>query len=137
MNTNYIQTVKQVFAKQALLHTLFEILVCRCNHPHIDLDRCVTSDAVERTIGEHAQQSGLQLCRHVADFVEKQGPAVRLFEAALTRRLGAGKCTAIMPKQLAFEQVTGDRRGVERDEGLVGARTVTMQGTGDQLLASA
>jgi len=40
-----------------------------------------------------------------------------------------------MPEQLGFEQVSRDCRGVDRDEGCIAARAVTVQRTGYKLLA--
>ena len=65
-----------------LLDALFEILVRRCDHAHIDAHRHLAADAIELAFGQHAQQSRLQLRRHVADFVEEQRAAVGLLEAA-------------------------------------------------------
>jgi hypothetical protein len=42
-----------------------------------------------------------------------------------------------MTEELGFEQVTGNRRRVDGDEGRVLARTVAMQGTGHKLFAGA
>ena len=92
---------------------------------------------VEFTVSQHAQQSGLGFRRHVADLVEKQGAAVRLFEATLATAVGAGECTLLVSEQFGFDQFPGNRCHVERDECTAGARTVPMQGSRHQLLAGA
>jgi hypothetical protein len=50
---------------------------------------------------------------------------------------GAGERAAFVTEQLGFEQLLGDRRAVQRDEGLVGARAEIVQAAGDQFLAAA
>ncbi|MNF85416.1 hypothetical protein D3C84_678090 [compost metagenome] len=105
--------------------------------PHIHLDRGVAADPVELAIGQHAQQAGLGVGRHVADFVEEQGTAVGLLEAPAALVGGAGEGAFFVAEQLGFHQVFGDRRHVQRDERRGGPRAVAVQGVGDQLLAGA
>ena len=50
--------------------------------PYVDFDGRVSADSVELVFSEYSQQSGLRGCRHVANFVEKQGATVGLFESA-------------------------------------------------------
>ena len=82
----------------------------------------MAADAVELAVAQHAQQPRLQVERHVADLVEEQRAAVGLLEAAAARRLRAGEGAALVAEQFAFEQVLGDRRGVDRDERALAAR---------------
>ena len=74
------------------------------------------ADTVVRAVGQHPQQTRLQLGRHVADFIEKQRPALGLLEAAAPHRLCAGERAALVAEQFAFEQVPRNRRHVERDK---------------------
>src|SRR4029077_16014968 len=52
-------------------------------------------------------------------------------------RVRPGEGAALVPEQLRLEQVRRDRRGVERDERALDARTVLVQRPGDELLAGA
>ena len=83
------------------------------NHSHIGFDRTVTTDPIKTAVAEHAQQAGLQVEFHVADFIEKQGAAVGLFKATATHALCPCERPAFMTKQFAFKQVLGDRRRVD------------------------
>jgi hypothetical protein len=65
----------------------------------------MAADAIVVAIGQHAQQPRLQLCRHVADLVEKQGAALGLLEAPLSLRRRAGEGAALMTEELGFQQV--------------------------------
>ena len=49
----------------------------------------------------------------------------------------AGERAALVAEQFRFEQILGDRGGVDGDERLVGARAVAVQGTRHQFLAGA
>jgi hypothetical protein len=81
------------------------------------------------------QQAGLQIGRHVADFVEKERAAFGLLEAPAALRLRAGKRAALVAEQLGFKQIFRNGRGVDGDERLAGTRAVAMQGARHQLLA--
>ncbi len=82
-----------------------EVLVRGGDHAHVDLDRHLAADPVELALGQHAQQAGLQLRRHVADFVEEQRAAVGLLEAAAAQRVGAGEGALLVAEQFGLEQV--------------------------------
>jgi hypothetical protein len=129
--------MEQVFAEQALLDALVEILVGGGNDAHIGLDRLMATDAIEISVGEHTQQACLQLGRHVADLVKEQCAALGLFETAAAHGGGAGEGAALVTEQLGLEQVARNRRRIDGDEGLVGARTVAVQGARHQFLAGA
>ena len=65
---------------------------------------------------EHAQDLGLRVGAHVADFVEEQRAAVRLLEAADALFVGAGERALLVPEQFRFEKVLLQRRAVHLDE---------------------
>ena len=77
--------MEQVFAEQALLDALVQVLVGGGDDAHVGLDRLVAADAVEVAVRQHAQQARLQFGGHVADLVEEQRAAFGLLEAAVAR----------------------------------------------------
>jgi hypothetical protein len=107
---DHVQAMKQIFAKQPLPDALFEVLVRCGDDAHLGLERRVAADAVVVAIGQHAQQPRLQLGRHVADLVEKQGAALGLLEATLTLHRGTGECAALVTEEFGFEQVARESR---------------------------
>ena len=129
--------MEQVFAEGALPDTIFEILVGRGNHANAAAHRVVAADAVVLPVGKHAQQSRLQVERHVTDFVEKQRTAIGLLEAATACGLRAGERSALVTEKFGFEQILGNRGSVDRDERPLCARAVLVQRVGHQLLARA
>jgi hypothetical protein len=96
--------------------------VCRSNHSHIGLDSTVPTDPVEVPVTQNAQQAGLQLKRHVADFIQKQGAAISLLKAAPAHGLRTGEGAALMAKQLALQQILGNGRRVDGHKGTIGTR---------------
>ena len=110
------------------------MLVGGGNDAGINLNGRQAADPVELAIGQDAQQAGLQIRRHVADLIEEQGAAVGLLETSLAPRLGASEGTAFVTEQFGLQQVVGDGRHVQGDEGLVGAWAMPMQGVRHQFL---
>ncbi len=132
-----VQAVEQVLAELARLHQGFQVLMRRGDDAHVDPHRRVAADAVEFAIGQHAQQAGLRIGRHVADLVEKQGAAVGLLEAAAALIGRTGEGAFLVAEQLRLHQILGDSRHVQRDEWRRRTRAVAVQGMGHQLFAGA
>ena len=58
-----------------------------------------------------------------------------MLESSAAHRLRAGEGAALVAEELALEQVLRNRRRIDRDESLGGARAVAMQRAGDEFLA--
>ena len=119
---NHIESVIQILAEVALSDALLKVLVRCGDHPHLYLNRAVSANAVEATLAEHPKQPGLQIERHVTNFVKKQGTAVRLLKTTAPHGLRTGKCTPFMAKELRLKQIFRDRRGVDGYEWSLGSR---------------
>ena len=127
----------QVFAEQAFAHPVLQILMGGGDHAHVGFHRLMSADAVEMPVRQDAQQPGLQIERHVADFIEEQRAALGLLETAAAHGLRAGEGAALMAEQFGFQQILRDCRGIQGNEGLRRARTVFMQRPRHQILAGA
>src|SRR5205085_11924813 len=64
------------FFPYTTLFRSFEIFVRRGDDAHVDLNRLLSADALERLLLQHAQHFGLRLQTHVADLIEEQRAAV-------------------------------------------------------------
>ena len=102
---------------------------------HARFLRRVPADAVILAVRQHAQQTHLQIGRHVADLVQEQRPALGLLEAPAAQALRAGERAALMAEELRLEQVLGNRRRVDRDERPGHPRAVAMKRARDEFLA--
>ena len=132
-----IQPVVEVFTETPSLDLVEQVRFDRADHPQIDLNAAVGTQAFEGFLLQHAQQFDLLGQRQAFHLIEKQRAAVGMLDAADTLALGAGKGAAFMAEQLALEQVLGNRRAVQRDKRLAGAVAEIMQATGNPLLAAA
>ena len=123
--------------KSPLLDREAQVLVGRRDDPHVGLDRRAAADGRVFALLQHAKKAGLRLHRHVADFIEKQGSALRLFKAADRAGSGAGEGALLVAEQFAFDQVAGNGGHVDGDEGAPLALAVIVQRSRDEFLAGA
>ena len=78
---------------------------------------------------------GLQRQRQVADFVQKQRPAMRQLESAWLPGRRARERTLLVAEQLGLQQRVWNRRAVDRHEWTVVPRAQRVQRAGKELLA--
>ncbi len=86
---------------------------------------------------EEAQQFDLHWRREVADLIQEQGPTRGPFDESLALFVRPGKRSLLVPEQLALDQVLRDGAAVDRDEGLVFAIALAVDGIRDHFLACA
>ena len=86
---------------------------------------------------KQAQQLLLHRERQLADLVEKQDLVAGPLDISVMSGLGAGEGTLLVAEQLALDQFAGNRRAIDRDEWLIGARRVLVNKTRRDLLADA
>src|SRR4029079_1385119 len=86
---------------------------------------------------EYSQKLGLDGRAHFADFVEKQGPLMSLFEFSDLTIRRSGERSFFVPEQLAFQQTLGERGAVHAHERTVSPPTREVNCAGDELLAHA
>ena len=130
-----IQAIVEVLAKQALPDHLTEIAVRRRHDPDIGLDGRTAANHGVFAFLQHAQQAGLGVHRHIADFIEEKRAAFGLLEAAGRARHGTGESPLLVPEQLRLDQIARDRRHVDGDKRPVAPLAEIVERPGDQFLA--
>ncbi|CEL31694.1 hypothetical protein SRM1_05063 [Pseudomonas fluorescens] len=132
-----VEPVIQILAKTAVLDSLQKIAVSRTDDPHVDSFR-LAADRHHLPVLKHAQETGLQGQRHVADFIKEQCAAIGLLKFAAHAVLArAGKTASAIAEQLTFDQAFRNRRAIEGNEGFARALTGLMHGLGESLFAGA
>src|ERR1043166_1493980 len=111
--------VIEILPESAVADLLFEVAMRGHHHAHIDSNATGAAQTLDLALLQHSQQFRLHHAVHVADLVQKQRPAVRLFELAQVTRSRARKRSLLVPEQLGFDQLTGHRGAVQRNEGAV------------------
>ena len=114
-----------------------EVLVGGREHAHVHAHAVVPAHRVHDLLLQHAQHLGLRLEAHVADLVEKDRAVVGQLEAPAPVRHGAGERPAHVAEQLALDQLLGDRRAVDLDEGPAAAPAQRVDAARHQFLARA
>ena len=136
-DAQHIDAVKEVFAKSAGLHLLLEVTVGGGDDAGVVGELAVTTDRPNGTFLQDPQELGLHAKRHLADLVQKQGPAVGLEEQALPRDACVSERTFDVTKEFAFEQALRHRCAIDGHEWAGGIAALAMHGLGDELFASA
>ncbi len=93
-----------------------QVLVGRRQHARVDADARRAADGLHHLLLQHAQDLGLGLQAHVADFVEEDRAAVRQLELAAAVGHRAGERAAHVTEQLALDQLLGNRGAIDLDE---------------------
>ena len=101
------------------LDQLLQILVRRGDQPHVGGQRLVRADALKRPLAQKAQQLDLDGGVNLADLVQEQRAALRLFEAADAPLVGAGERALLVAEQFALQQRRRQRRAMHRHQRLL------------------
>ena len=107
----------------------------RGDQSNIDAMCAATSQPFEFLFLQNPQKLRLQCERYVTKFIEKECSLVGQFEAANLLRDRAGKSTAFVTEEFAFEQIERNGSAVELDEGLAAARTGIVNRVRNELFA--
>src|SRR5262249_53517679 len=123
---------KLPFARESL-----KIMVRCDDDTDVDTNGTVPADTFDFAFFKHTQQLRLHGKWHVADFVEKDGAVLGLFEFAEMARARAGEGTFFVSEEFRFDQLSRNCGAVERNKWPFFARAAIVKGTGDEFLASA
>ena len=130
------QPVIQVFTKSAFAYQRGQIAVTGADQLKIDRMGFLGPQRRHAALVQHAQQAGLQLDRHVGNFVQEQRSTIGLQDLApAARALRAGKGARAIAEKLGFDQRLGQARTVDRDELACGVRAGVVHRPGKNLLA--
>src|SRR5690606_32472687 len=134
---HHVEAEEEVVTEPPGLDLPFELLVGGGDDTDIDLDRALAADGGDEPLLQDAEDLRLRGRTHIADLVEEEGPAVGELELPGPVGEGPREGPLHMPEEFALDELRGDRRAVDLDEGAVGARRESVDGTGDEFLAGA
>jgi hypothetical protein len=137
MQLNHLQPVVQVGPELAVPEEGLERSIRGGDDPDVHRNGPVAAELGHGMILQDVKQLGLQNRRHLADFVEHQGPAISELELAGARCVRAGKRAALVTEELAFEQLQRKGGAVDLDERTVASWRLPMQLLGNDFLADA
>ncbi len=130
VDLNDVDAVVEVLAEAAFLDGRFQVAVRGGQHADVDGNFLLAADRPDLALLQGPQQLGLRGQRHLADFIEKQRPALGQREKSLAVVAGVGEGPLHVPEQLALQQRIGQGRDVHRDERLLAAACYAGAGRG-------
>lgn len=143
MNLGAFDAEEEVFAELLAADHGLEIFVGGADKADVGLAFVVAADADDLAGLEDAEELGLHLEGHIADFVEEEcaagaaGTVGGVFEDAFAVLFGPGEGAADVAEELIFEEGFGLGGAVECDEAAFSAGRVAMHGLRDEFLAGA
>src|SRR4051812_23075945 len=111
---NHVQTVVEIFSELPLLNALQKIDIRSRDHADINLYSLGAADTLKFTLLEHPKQLRLQVERHIADFIQEEGPRICLLETSDACCGCPSKRPLHMAKQFRLEEVLGNGCTIER-----------------------
>jgi len=129
------EAVVEILSKSALFDPGAKVLVGGRDDSHVHGFFDLAADRANATVLENAQKLGLHARRHVADLVQKKGPAVGEPEKSGTIPGDSGIRPTNGAEELALEQRFGYRGAVEGHEGSVPPWARAVERARDALLA--
>ena len=131
------EAVVEVFAEGAAGDLFAEVAVGGGDDADVDRDDLVATDPFDLAALEGAEEFGLEVGAEFAELVEEEGAAAGLFEGASPARHRAREGAFDVAEEFGLDEVAGDGRAVEDDEGGLAARALLVDSLGDELLACA
>lgn len=135
MQRNNVQAIVQILTKTPGSDLAFQISVGGGHDADIYLLAARASHALDFLFLQNPQNLDLQTQIHLADFIKKNGAAVRQFKPARPGADGVGECPLFMPEKFAFQQFLGNGAAIDGHKGTVRPAAVGMQGPHKQFLA--
>jgi hypothetical protein len=127
----------QILAEPALANRRRQIAVRRADDPDVDGLAVRAAETADRALLDGFQELGLETFGQQADLVEKDRAAMGGLEEAGLCVARVREGPALESKQLGLEERFRNRRAVDVDEGLTGARATSVDEPGEQSLSRA
>lgn len=129
------QAEVQIGAEVTFFDGCFEVAVGRRDDADIDANGFAATDAFEHLAFKHAEEFGLDLQAHFAEFIQHQRTAVRKFEFAKLAFGGSGECTFLVTEQFAFQQGGSEGGAIDRNERSACPQAAIVDGASDEFFA--
>ena len=114
-----VDPVVEVFPKCAGRRQGPELAAGGGDEADVGLDGLAAPGPEEPAVLEGVDELALEGQRNISDLFEEQGAAMGQLEPAELAPLGADERPRLVPEQLGLEQLPGQRRAVELEEGPV------------------
>src|SRR4030095_627222 len=137
VNLNHRKTVVKIKSKPARVALGFQGAIEGCHNTYVERQIFQSAYAAKRCLFQYPKQFRLQPQLKLAYLVQEERAALRLLKQAFFAPLCVGESAFLVPEQFALNQCRRDRRAIDGDEWLVGARRSVMDRFGYEIFASA
>jgi hypothetical protein len=137
LDLHYIQPEIKVLPEGPGADRRFQIAIGGGDDANIDMPAFGRADRLHFAFLQSAQELGLQVDGHVADFVEKERAALGCFQQTLLGLHGASERALHVAEELRFDERGHQRRTVHGGEGALLADSRVMNAFSHQFLARA
>ena len=134
MNGHHFEPIIQIAAKSLRLDRRFQIAVGCGDQPDVDRKGLIVTNPCNSSLFQHTQQLRLNRQWHVADFIQKQCPAVGILKRANSIVQGIRIGAFDVPKQRGLDQILGQPSTVQRMKSLALAKAILVECLSDQFL---
>jgi hypothetical protein len=116
---------------------LGEVFICCGYEPNVRPLGLRAAQSFELPLLQNPQQLRLEFERDVCDLVQEKSARVSRFETAHSAIHGAREGSSLMAKEFTLQQSHGNGRAIQRDEAVISACAVLVNGAGDEFLPRA
>ena len=133
-----VEPIVEILAEGVLAHGFLKVLVRRGDDAHRHRTARLAADAGHLAVLEQAQERNLRVHRHLAELVEKNGPAVRKLEfPRLPGPARPGERPVLIAEKLALHEIPRQRSTVHRHKRARCPRARVMDRLREEFLARA
>src|SRR5262245_5192715 len=137
VNLNHRKAVVKIKSKPPRIALGFQVTIGSCDNTHVERQILQSAYAAKRPLFQDPKQFCLQPQLKLAYLVQEERAALRLLEQAFFAPLRVVESAFLVSEQFALDQGRRDRRAIDGDEWLIGARRSVMDRFGDEVLARA
>ncbi len=137
VNSDLGHPEEEVAAEEAFVDLAGEVAAGGGDDADVDGAVGVAADGFDATLGEDAEELGLEVDGELAELVEEDGAAVGLDKGGDAAVDGAGEGALLVAEEGGLGEAGGDGAAVDDDDGAVLAGAGLVDGAGDELFAGA
>src|SRR6478752_3245975 len=115
--------IVEIEPEDSRVHLGSEVPIGGTYDAQVDVDVAASTHSSNALSFPRAEQLWLQLSRQFTHFIEEEGASVGALECPNMLALGTGERAALVPEELARDQVGRECSAVESDKGLRRSRT--------------
>jgi len=135
MNGKYLEAIIKIIPEVSPADEIVKILLGCGDNPYIDSASFGFSNPLYLPLLQHPQEFHLNKGADFADFIQKDGAAIRLLKSTRAITMGSCKCPPHVAEQFAFKQRFRECRTINDHHWFSDAFAVVMNRSGHQFFA--